>query len=148
MFFQKHQTFIKRNDSWRITGLRKLIFIGSFAAIFAGFTACSPRPVGNWNVLRFEVIKQGESGLIINNVGSIEFKRNGRGEKNIQYSILGITKFDNLPFEWVRHGNSVTISGNNTDFAKSWIIARDKRRFQQWKSTDGANTIQIIELAR
>ena len=128
--------------------MRKLIYLGSLAALLTGFTACSPRPVGNWNVQRFEVIKQGESGLTINNVGSMEFKRNGTGEKNIQYSILGITKFDNLPFEWTRHGNSVTISGNNTDFAKSWIIVRDKRRFQQWKSTDGANTIQIIELAR
>ncbi|MBU7578312.1 MAG: hypothetical protein KAF40_09645 [Flavihumibacter sp.] len=128
--------------------MRKLFLISSFATLITGFTACSPRPVGNWNVQRFEVIKQGESGLIINNVGSIEFKRNGSGEKNIQYSILGITIFDNLTFEWVRHGNTVTISGNNTDFAKSWIIVRDKRRFQQWKSTDGANTIQIIELAR
>lgn len=128
--------------------MRKLFLISSFATLITGFIACSPRPVGNWNVQRFEVIKQGESGLIINNVGSIEFKRNGSGEKNIQYSILGITKFDNLTFEWVRHGKTVTISGNNTDFAKSWIIVRDKRRFQQWKSTDGANTIQIIELAR
>jgi hypothetical protein len=148
MFFQKHQAFIKRNDSWPITGMNKLFLIGSFGALFTGFTACSPRPVGNWNVKRFEVINQGESGLIINNIGSIEFNRNGTGEKDIQYSILGITKFDNLTFEWVRHGNTVTISGNNTDFAKSWIIVRDKRRFQQWKSTDGANTIQIIELAR
>ncbi|MCF1715879.1 hypothetical protein L0U88_14665 [Flavihumibacter sp. RY-1] len=126
----------------------KLFLTGSLAALITGFTACSPRPVGNWNVQRFEVIKQGESGLIISNVGSMEFNRNGTGEKDIQYSILGITKFDNQPFEWVRHGNTVTISGNNTDFAKSWIIVRDKRHFQQWKSTDGANTIQIIELAR
>ncbi len=76
------------------------------------------------------------------------FRRNGRGEKNIQYSILGISKFDNLPFNWEQHGNAVTISGNNTDFAKTWIIVRDKRRYQEWKSTDGGNTIQVIELSR
>ncbi|WP_290790662.1 hypothetical protein [Flavihumibacter sp. UBA7668] len=128
--------------------MRKLYLHTFLGALMLGFTACSPRLTGTWNVQRFEVIKQGESGLSINNVGTMVFRRNGRGEKNIQYSILGISKFDNLPFNWEQHGNAVTISGNNTDFAKTWIIVRDKRRYQEWKSTDGGNTIQVIELSR
>ena len=55
--------------------MRKLIYLGSLAALFTGFTACSPRPIGNWNVQRFEVIKQGESGLTINNEDSMELLR-------------------------------------------------------------------------
>lgn len=128
--------------------MRKIV-VSTFLGMFVmAFTACSPKLTGKWNVQRYEVVNQGQSGVSINNVGNIEFKRNGTGEKNIQYSILGISKFDNMPFDWRKHGNSITISGNNTDFAKTWIIVENKRRYQQWKATDGANTVQVIELSK
>lgn len=128
--------------------MRKTIVSTLLGIFIVAFTACSPKLAGKWNVQRYEVVNQGQSGVSINNVGNIEFKRNGTGEKNIQYSVLGISKFDNMPFDWRKHGNSITISGNNTDFAKTWIIVENKRRYQQWKATDGANTVQVIELSK
>jgi hypothetical protein len=78
----------------------------------------------------------------------MEFKGNGSGEKNIKYTIFGIERDDNLPFNWKVTDEYVTIDSDNSEFDKTWIIFKNKAKFQQWKSTDGKNKIQVLELVK
>ena len=74
---------------------------------------------------------------------------NGSGEKNLNYSVLGIQRDDKLPFKWTwNDGKYISIESNGSDFSKTWIIMTNKKKFQKWKSTDGTNNVQIIELKK
>jgi hypothetical protein len=55
---------------------------------------------------------------------------------------------DNMPFKWTATDQYVTIESSNSDFDKTWIIFKNKAKFQQWKSTDGKNQIQVLELVK
>lgn len=113
------------------------------------FASCSPRISGTWNVDRFETTKPGENGVALKNVGTIHFSNNGKGEKNIAYTALGVTHEDKNPFKWVwTEGKYITIDGKGSDFSKTWIIITNKKKYQKWKSTDGTNNIQVIELSK
>lgn len=113
------------------------------------FTSCAPRMAGTWNVQRFETSKAGEQGVSLNNIGTVHFNKNGTGEKNVNYTVLGVTHSDQNPFSWKwTDGKFVTIEGENSDFAKTWIIMTNKKKFQKWKSTDGSNQIQTLELKK
>lgn len=111
--------------------------------------SCSPRMAGTWTVQRFETTKPGQQGVTLNNIGTINFNKNGTGEKNISYSALGVNFNDQQPFKWTWSDDKyVTIEGDTSAFAKTWIIITNKKKFQKWKSTDGTNNIQIIELIK
>lgn len=123
------------------------ILVVVFAALV--LTACSPRMVGTWTAQRFETTKPGQQGVTLNNIGTIQFNKDGTGKKNISYSALGITNNDQQTFKWKWVDDKyVTIEGDTSAFSKVWIIITNNRSFQKWKSTDGANNIQIIELKK
>lgn len=87
--------------------------------------------------------------MALSNIGTIQFIKNGTGNKNINYTALGVTHNDQQPFKWTWSDDKyVTIEGDTSAFAKTWIIMSNKRKFQKWKSTDGTNNIQIIELKK
>lgn len=112
-------------------------------------TSCSHRLVGTWNVERYETTSPGQQGVALSNIGTLDFKRNGTGTKNLNYTVLGIHKDDKHPFKWSWDDNSyVSIDSKGSDFSKTWIIMTNKRKYQKWKSTDGTNNIQIIELRK
>lgn len=113
------------------------------------FTACSHRIVGTWTVQRYETTTPGEQSVALTNVGTMQFRKNGTGTKNLHYAILGLQRSDLLPFRWSwDNGKYISIESAGSDFAKTWIITSNKRKFQQWKSTDGSNNIQILELKK
>lgn len=113
------------------------------------FISCSPRITGTWTVQRYETTTPGEQTVSLSNVGTMEFHKNGTGNKKLNYSILGIQRDDQLPFIWTwDNGKYVSIKSDGSDFSKTWIIISNKRKFQQWKSTDGSNNIQILELKK
>lgn len=127
----------------------KSIKISAFALALAMLTSCSPRMVGTWTVQRFETTQPGQQGVSLNNIGTVEFKKGGTGEKNIGYSALGVTHTDNNPFKWIwNDGKYMTIEGEGSEFAKTWIVISNKKKFQKWKTTDGTNNVQIIELKK
>ncbi|MBS1949283.1 MAG: hypothetical protein JST47_16105 [Bacteroidetes bacterium] len=111
--------------------------------------SCSPRMAGTWRVERFETTQPGQTGVALRNIGTIQFYKNGSGIKNISYAALGVTHNDQNAFKWTwSDGKYVTIEGNNSDFSKTWIIMTNKKKYQKWKSTDGTNNIQILELKK
>lgn len=110
--------------------------------------SCSPKLTGTWNIARYETTEPGQQAVSLNNIGTITFRKNGEGEKNISYTIFGRQKTDNSKFGWHATGPYVGIESPNSEFSKTWIITTNKRKEQKWKSTDGANRVQVLELKK
>lgn len=125
----------------------KIIFTAITICTFF-ITSCSHRLVGTWNVQRYERSTPGQEGMNVNNIGTITFKRNGEGIKNLDYSLLGVSKRDVKPFEWSVTDSYITISGDDSDLSKTWIFIENKNKFQKWQATDGANKVQTLELKK
>lgn len=111
--------------------------------------SCSPKIVGEWNISKYEIAKPGEQGIALNNIGTIIFHKNGSGEKNINYTALGVTHTDKNPFKWTSQDEKfITIKGKDTELDKTWIIITSKGKHQVWHTTDGSNTVQTLELTK
>jgi hypothetical protein len=104
--------------------------------------------IGTWNVQKYQRSTIGEVGMSVNNIGTITFERNGTGTKKLDYSLLGVSKKDATPFEWTTSEEFITIKGDNSELSKTWIFIEDKNDYQKWQSTDGANNVQTLELAK
>lgn len=111
-------------------------------------TSCSHRLVGTWTVQKYERITPGEQGTILSNIGTMTFKKDNTGEKQLDYTVLGIQQSDMAPFTWSATEKYVTISGEDSDLNKTWIYIENKGKFQKWKSTDGNNNVQTLELVK
>lgn len=125
--------------------MKKLITLLFITALF---TSCSHKLVGEWTVNKYQTTQPGEQEITLNNIGTMTFKSNNEGEKNLDYTVLGLTKKDNIPFTWEATEKYVTIISENSDFAKTWIILESKGNSQIWKSTNGENEVQTIELSK
>ncbi|MBL0883703.1 MAG: hypothetical protein IBJ16_10230 [Chitinophagaceae bacterium] len=121
-----------------------IIFI---MVIMASMSSCSHKIVGTWTINKFENSTPSEQGYSLSNIGTITFYKNGSGEKNINYSVLGTSHTDLFPFKWAASDAAITLVGDSTEFSKTWIVIASKRNYQQWKSTTG-NKIQVLELKK
>jgi hypothetical protein len=116
---------------------------------FTFLSSCTHHLVGVWNVNRFETKTPTQEGAILQNIGTIEFLKDGNGTKDIHYTVLGLTQEDKIPFTWKWVDNKyVTITSEGSEFSKTWIIMQNKKNFQQWQSTDGTEKIQVLELKK
>lgn len=125
----------------------KSIFTLSFIAVLF-LTSCSDKIVGTWNVQKFETIKPGQQNISLSNIGTITFHKNNTGEKNLYYNVLGVETKDDVPFKWNLNEPYITIESENSSIAKTWILIENNRKSQKWKSTDGSNEIQTLELTK
>jgi len=112
------------------------------------FTSCAHRLVGTWDVKKYERKTPGEQGMSVSNIGTITFENNGTGEKDLNYSLLGVSSKDVTPFEWSATEQFVTIEGDDSDLTKTWIYIENDKKYQKWQSTDGANNVQTLELKK
>jgi hypothetical protein len=105
------------------------------------------RITGEWNVAAYTEQKvEGEDGTV-DNAGTMVFYKNGKGVKNIS-GITWIRNFnEGQEFRWQNSANTVTLFDKNSIFAKSWIITVNKKKRQEWKSTDRGN-VQTLQLRR
>lgn len=111
-------------------------------------TSCSARLIGTWNVERYQRATPGEQGMAVSNIGTITFEKNGNGTKNLDYSLLGVSKEDASPFKWSATEEFITIEGDDSELSKTWIFIENKNGYQKWQSTDGANSVQTLELVK
>ncbi len=111
-------------------------------------TSCSARLIGTWNVERYQRATPGEQGMAVSNIGTITFEKNGNGTKNLDYSLLGVSKKDASPFKWSATEEFITIEGDDSELSKTWIFIENKNDYQKWQSTDGANSVQTLELVK
>ncbi|HSI70889.1 MAG TPA: hypothetical protein VK941_11690 [Gillisia sp.] len=131
--------------------MKKSLFITAICAIV--FTSCSPKMTGTWNVDRYAVDNQEGRSMNTTNAGTIKIDKNGSGEKDINYNMFQTEFSDTQTFRWNMPSEDViTItspnSSRNSDLDKTWIIVSQKKNNQIWKSTDGKNTIQTLELSK
>lgn len=112
------------------------------------FNSCSDRIVGTWTIQKYETTTPEKQDVSLKNIGTMTFYKNGKGEKNISYTIFESMKEDKSSFKWKRTEKFITIDGRESDFSKTWIIMTDDGKFQKWQSTDGNNQVQILELIR
>jgi hypothetical protein len=131
--------------------MKRIIFYTAlFLITIPLLTSCSHRLVGTWNVDTYETSTQGAQSIKLNNIGTMTFRGNGRGESNLTYEVFQIQREDKLPFRWVASDMFVTLDGDKdqSEFNKTWIIVENRRRFQKWRSTDGQNQVQTLELSK
>lgn len=118
--------------------------------------SCSPSIVNTWNIDKYEVVNDKGQNTTAQNIGSITFKKNGKGTKNINYNVLQNDFVDSSDFQYELHEEYIIIRSagkkskkrDNSALNKTWIIVSDKSKSQVWKSTDGGNNVQILELSR
>lgn len=104
------------------------------------------RLVGRWNVSNYQDLNQG-SRTNLDNAGSVEFTDNNRGVKDISFKAMQNYR-DNSPFSWDNTASTVTIHGDQSEFAKAWIVTTNKKKKQVWKSTNGRGGVQEVTLTK
>jgi hypothetical protein len=133
---------------------KNLLFrIGAFALLFSLLASCTAqkrfqrRLIGTWNVERYEQLYPSGQREVSPNVGSVTFRRNGGGENDLPVLTRNLRMPDVGNFSWKNTTEEVTIISGNTYLAKSWIVMRNRRTHQIWKSTTQA-VVQTMELRK
>ncbi|MDT0643292.1 hypothetical protein RM553_10670 [Zunongwangia sp. F363] len=131
--------------------MKKVLFIGIFCSML--IMSCSPNVVGTWNIDRYEVDNQKGQNFTTRNAGELVINKNGTGEKNVEYNMFQNEFSDAQDFRWTMQGDDLititsTNSYENSDFDKTWIMVTNKKKEQVWKSTDGKNSVQVLELSK
>jgi len=103
---------------------------------------------GTWIIANYETARPGQENVKVSNIGSIIFKKGNSGEKNISYSVLGNNVEDKTPFTYQTHEDYITVSSDGSALNKTWIMVQKSKKYQKWYSTDGANSVQILELRK
>lgn len=123
-----------------------------FLLLLLLLAGCSKGLVHTWNIDKFEIIRENGQKTGSDNIGTITFNKNGSGDKNISYTIFENQYEDKAPFKWEKHEDYIllktTKDADSSRLSKAWIIIEDKSKKQIWKSTDGENNIQTLELSR
>ncbi len=128
----------------------KMIFGLVFILLTSFFVSCTPKlnVAGTWRITNYEATPPGQKARSFHDIGTISFKKNGEGEKNISYAPEGKAMTDQSPFGWYRTGNWVGIESHGSDFSRTWIITDRKKHWQKWRSTDAKTGVQVMELRR
>lgn len=103
------------------------------------------RLVGTWDVVRYEQRFANGETQVANDLGTVTFKRNGSGDNDLAVLTRNVRTPDTNSFSWNNTIDQVTIISRNTYLAKSWIVVKNKKSTQIWKSTTQAN-VQTMEL--
>ncbi len=112
-------------------------------------SACAPPPpIGTWKVEKLETLSPGQQGATVTNVGTITFKKDNTGSKDLHYNSFGMQHDDTSTFSWSAGEKSVTIKGGDSDFTKTWLVQEDDKNHQRWQSTNGRGQVQTMELSR
>ena len=133
----------------------RTLFAIFFSLMLLAMSSCasaskqfSRRLRGTWNIVNYDVQRPDVRAAAMPNYGTITFNKNGTGILNATNMFLDIARRGNHNFEWNNTENTVVIKSNNSEFSKSWIVMTNKKGQQIWKSTDGANAVQTLELRR
>ncbi len=81
---------------------------------------------GSWNIRSYEEQHVGEKEVAAANIGTMTFNDDDSGTKKITYRILNNQITDNSRFSWNNTAKTVTIEGEKSPFAKTWIIIKNK----------------------
>lgn len=123
-------------------------YILSAIVLFITVSSCAPRLVGTWTVQKYENTGPNNKGVSVQNAGTISFDKDGTGQKEMNFTVIGVEKDQSTPFEWSATETFITIEGTDDDISKTWIFLENEKKSQKWKSTDGKNQVQTLELIK
>lgn len=129
--------------------MKRILVLSLFSWILLSSVSCRHRLVGTWEVERYESKAHGQPTASLRHAGTLRFHRDYTGEKDLQYTLLGNPTRDRIPFRWEASPHKVTLhSQEASEFSKVWIVVEDRKKRQVWKSTDGSNRVQVLELRK
>lgn len=129
--------------------MKKKVLYSIFILSGVFLSSCANRLVGTWNIDNYETTNQASQTSVLRNVGEIIFEKNGSAIKKVDTNFFTNASTNDVPLQWSNvKGKTVTLSGDDSDFAKTWIVITDKRKTQVWKATDGGNGVQTLELSK
>lgn len=118
--------------------------------LFLFLVSCSNSLVHTWNIDKLEIIRENGKNSTYNNIGTITFNKNGTGNNN--FSIIENDYEDKSAFKWEESSDYILLKKTdhekNSRLFKAWIITESSSKKQVWKSTNGENDIEILELSR
>lgn len=113
-------------------------------------TSCSNSLVHTWNIDRLETLRENGENSTYNNIGTITLNKNKTGNNN--FSIIELDETDKNSFKWEEKDGYIILKSAKSEaesrLFKAWIMTQNSAKKQVWKSTNGKNDIQIIELSR
>ncbi len=127
--------------------MKNRLTIITAALMMVLLTSCTNKLVGTWNIEKYTTTIPEHEGVVLTNIGTMTFKADGQGDKQLNYTIMDVTINDNVPFTWISTDKYVTIKGENSEFSKTWIMVENGSKSQKWNSTQD-NVVQIIELKK
>ena len=71
--------------------------------------SCSPNIVNTWNIDKYEVVNDKGQNTTSQNIGTITFKKNGKGTKDIHYNVLQNDYLDKSEFTYELHEDYIVI---------------------------------------
>lgn len=126
-----------------------------FLAITAfAFVACNPakqvakKLSGTWVIAGFEDKKAGAEPFKAISAGTVSFFPDNSGNAVLRFNILGPQTNDTIRFSWSNTENILTLRINQTNETKAWIMMKVRKNYLLFKSTDGAGSVQVMNLKR
>jgi hypothetical protein len=102
---------------------------------------------GSWTIASYEEKNINGSDGKSTNVGTMTFLKNGTGQKKLSGIPWRKSDHEATDFKWESGNNTITIYSPGSAFAKTWIITRNKKSTQEWRSTSRGD-VQTVVLKR
>jgi hypothetical protein len=128
------------------------IVIFSLVALFLASCSAQSRLAsrigGEWEIEKYENRTAGGSTSSIENAGTIIFNSNGRGTQAFTTAIAHGGQSSGSDFRWTNTVNTVSITSQESQYPKVWIIVESGRNKQRWFSTDSEGNVQVMNLKK
>lgn len=113
--------------------MKRLLLPALLPLAFLAGCSASPedRIRGDWNVVEYSETRPGAATATVENIGTMSFRQDGQGKRNISYNFMGTPHTDQNAFTWTATENSVRITGPEGKFTKAWIVQKSNRDEQE-----------------
>lgn len=136
---------MKKLTAWASVAVAVLFFLSGCASAAKQF---SRRLEGSWEIVQYKSEIQQLNRTAVMPYRNITFLKKGRGRVSANNEFTDEKGGQGFDFDWTCTDNTVTMRGFDSEFARSWIVVENKKSSQIWKSTDGANGVQTLEIRR
>lgn len=122
--------------------------------LLLGLGACnaqkqiSKKLEGQWIIASYEEVNDGKTTMTMSNVGTMVFKKDYTGLREMSFSIMNKDQSVSEEFTWKNTTESISINSKDEEFPKTWLLKVNKKNYQEWVSTDSKGRVLKIKLER
>lgn len=99
---------------------------------------------GVWTIASYQEKNVNGADGTSTNVGTITFQKDGSGSTQLSGIPWRRSEREASEFKWSVGNNTVTIISSASAFAKTWIITRNKKSSQEWRSTSRGDVQTVV----